>query len=137
MITEQDVRMYLLDRTVDDHLVLPDIAFTPEEIAFAMKTAARRYNSIRPYVDYVQPDNLPDATNLFLDGIAGALFDMKKTNASLNDVEYNAGNVSANVQGNLLKAAEASAAFFNERFTREASELKISRNLQHAFGQIG
>ena len=137
MITEQDVRMFLLDRTVDDHLVLPDIAFSSEEIAFAMKTAARRYNSIRPYVDYVQPGNLPDSTNLFLDGIAGALFDTKRVNAGLNDMEYSAGNVSANVQGNLAKNAEAIAAFFNERFQREASELKIARNLQYASGQIG
>lgn len=137
MITEQDVRMFLLDRTVDDHLVLPDIAFTSEEIAFAMKTAARRYNSIRPYVDYADPSNLQDTTNLFLDGIAGALFDMKRVNAGLNDMEYSAGNVSTNVQGNLAKNAEAVAAFFNERFTREATELKVARNLQHAFGQIG
>lgn len=129
--------MYLLDRTVDDHLVLPDVAFSPEEIAFAMKTAARRYNSIRPYVDYVQPDNLPDTTNLFLDGIVAALFEMKRVNAGLNDMEYSAGNVSANVQGNLAKNAEAIAAFFSERFTREATELKVTRNLQYAFGQIG
>ena len=137
MITEKDVRMYLLDRTVDDHLVLPDIAFSPEEIAFAMKTAARRYNSIRPYIDYVQSDNLPDITNLFLDGISGALFDMKRVNAGLNDMEYAAGNVTANIQGNLAKNAEGVAAFFNERFTREATELKVARNLQYAYGQIG
>lgn len=137
MITEQDVRLYLLDRTVADHLVLPDIAFTTEEIEFAMKTAARRYNSIRPYIDYAEHDNLMDTTNLFLDGIAGALFDMKRSNAALNDVDYAAGGVTANVQGNLLKNAEAAAAFFNERFQKEASELKIARNLQHAFGQIG
>lgn len=129
--------MYIIDRTVDDHLVLPDVAFSPEQIAFAMKTAARRYNSIRPYVDYVQPNNLPGDTNLFLDGIAGALFDMLRTNAGLNDMEYAAGNVTANIQGGLAKNAEAIAAFYNDRFTREATELKLSRNLQHAFGQIG
>ena len=137
MITEQDVRMYLLDRTVEDHLVLPDVAFSPEQIAFAMKTAARRYNSIRPYVDYVQPDSLPGDTNLFLDGIAGALFDMLRTNAGLNDMEYVAGNISTNVQGNLAKNADAIASFYNDRFTREATELKVSRNLQQAFGRIG
>jgi hypothetical protein len=137
MITEQDVRMYLLDRTVDDHTTRPDVVFTPEQISFAMVTAARRYNSVRPYVDYVQPDNLPGDTNLFLDGIAGALFDMLRANTSLNDIDYVAGNVTANVNGNLLKNAEASAAFHNDRFMREASELKISRNLQHAFGRIG
>ena len=129
--------MYLLDRTVDDHTTRPDVVFTPEQISFAMVTAARRYNSVRPYVDYVQPDNLPGDTNLFLDGIAGALFDMLRANTSLNDIDYAAGNVTANVNGNLLKNAEASAAFHNDRFMREASELKISRNLQHAFGRIG
>lgn len=129
--------MFILDRTVDDHLVLPDVAFSPEQIAFAMKTAARRYNSIRPYVDYVQPHNLPDTTNLFLDGIAGALFDMLRVNSGLNDMEYSAGNVSTKVQGNLARNAEGVAAFFNDRFTREATELKISRNLQYAHGQIG
>ena len=129
--------MYLLDRTVDDHVTRPDVVFTPEQISFAMVTAARRYNSVRPYVDYVQPDNLPGDTNLFLDGIAGALFDMLRANAGLNDIDYAAGGVTANVNGNLLKNAEASAAFHNERFMREASELKISRNLQQAYGRIG
>ena len=129
--------MYLLDRTVDDHVTRPDVVFTPEQISFAMVTAARRYNSTRPYVDYVQPDNLPGDTNLFLDGIAGALFDMLRANAGLNDIDYAAGNMQANVNGNLLKNAEASAAFHNERFMREASELKISRNLQQAYGRIG
>lgn len=137
MITEQDVRMFLLDRTVDDHTTRADVVFTPEQISFAMVTAARRYNSVRPYVDYVQPDNLPGDTNLFLDGIAGALFDMLRANAGFNDIDYAAGNMTANVNGNLLKNAEASAAFHNDRFMREASELKISRNLQHAFGRIG
>lgn len=135
MITERDVRFYLKDRTADDHILLPDIAFTSEDIAEAMKIAARRYNSVRPYVDYADPTNLPDTTNMFLDGIAGALFDILQVNYALNDIDYNAGSVQ--VHDNLLKNSKELADYFNKRFIETATQIKVARNLQQAYGSIG
>lgn len=136
-LTEQDVRHYMMDRTAADHLVLPDIAFTPEDIAFAMKVTARKFNSIRPYVMNVNPNSLPDNTTLFLDGVAATLYEMKRGNASLNDMDYNAGGVSTSVQGNLLRNLDGLIRFHNERFINTATEMKISANLAQAYGPIG
>ena len=136
-ITEKDVRDYIMDRAAMDHIVLPDLAFTSEEIMTAMKTAARRYNSIRPYVDYVKPDKLPDNIGLFFDGITAALFETMRINASLNDMDYQAGNVTASVKGVLLKNLAPLIDFYNKRFVEEATQRKLSINLQAAYGQIG
>ena len=136
-ITEQDVRDFMMDRTAEDHILLPDVAFTSEEIARAMKTAARRFNSIQPYSMTVQADRLPDDTNIFFDGIAAALLDLKRINASLNDMDYTAGNVQASIQGSLLKNLAGLIPVYEARFKEAATAIKISTNLDYAYGSLG
>ena len=136
-ITEQDVRDFMMDRTAADHILLPDVAFTSEEIARAMKTAARRFNSIPPYVITVHADSLPDDTNIFFDGIAAALLDLKRINASLNDMDYSAGNVTTSVQGKLLRNLETLIPIYEKRFAEMATYQKMTANLYEAFGTIG
>lgn len=136
-ITEQDVRDFMQDRTAEDHILLPDLAFTSEEIARAMKTVARRFNSLQPYSITVQADRLPDDTNIFFDGIAAALLDLKRINSSLNDLDYAAGNVQASVQGNLLKNLASLIPVYEARFREAAQAIKISTNLDYSYGSLG
>lgn len=136
-ITEQDIRDFMMDRTAEDHLLLADVAFTSEDIARAMKTTARRFNSLQPYTVTVQADRLPDDTNIFFDGIAAALLDLKRINASLNDMDYSAGNVQASVQGNLIKNLSGLIPVYEARFKEAASAIKISVNLDAAYGSLG
>lgn len=136
-ITERDVRFFIRDRSAADHIVLPDVAFTSEEIAFAMKLTAMKFNSTRPYSITVQPHALPDDTTLFLDGVAATLFEMMRSNAALNDVDYSVGGETVNVQGNLLRNLEKLIEFHGNRFLTLATELKLSANLAAAFGPVG
>ncbi len=136
-ITEQDVREEMRDRTAADHLVLPDIAFTSEDIAQAMRKATRRFNSIRPYVVCVEANKLPDRNNIFFDGIAWALLEGLLLNSSMNDMDYTAGNVTASVQGKLVGNLEKLAAKYEKRFVEDATALKISTNLLGCYGQLG
>jgi hypothetical protein len=136
-ITEQDIREEMRDRSAADHLVLPDIAFTSEDIAHAMRKAARRFNSIRPYVISVEAHKLPDRDNIFFDGIAWALLEGWLLNAGINDLDYTAGNVQASVQGKLVGNLEKLATKYEKRFVEDATALKISTNLVAAYGQIG
>lgn len=136
-ITERDVREDMRDRTAADHMLLPDVAFSSEDIANAMRKAARRYNSIRPYVGYADPGQLPARSNLFFDGIAWALLEGLRVNASLNDMDYSAGNVQANVQGKLLENVGKLIEVYEKRFVEDATNNKISINLNDAFGSLG
>lgn len=136
-ITEQDVREEMRDRSAADHLVLPDIAFSSEDIAQAMRKATRRFNSIRPYVLCVEAHKLPDRNNIFYDGIAWALLEGMQLNTSMNDLDYTAGNVQASVQGKLVGNLEKLAAKYEKRFVEDATAWKISTNLVSAYGQLG
>lgn len=136
-ITEQDIREEMRDRSAADHLVLPDIAFTSEDIAYAMRKAARKFNSIRPYVCSVEAHTLPDRNNIFFDGIAWALLEGWSLNVAMNDMDYSAGNVQASVQGKLMSNLEKMAAKYEKRFIEDATALKISTNLLGYYGQIG
>ncbi len=136
-ITEADVRDYLRDRNFQDNLLLPDVAYSPEEILTAMKTAAREFNSLPPLVMSVKAQCLPDDTNVFFDAIAAALMRSVVANATANDMDYSAGGVTANVQGNKLKNYTAAAMMFDQRFRQAASDIKTCFNLSQADGPVG
>ncbi len=136
-ITIADVRHAMKDRMAEDHLVLPDLAFSDEDIEWAMKQAARKYNSIPPLISTATWNKLPESTMLFFDGIAWSLYQRMQENAALNDVDYSAGGVSANVQGNLVQNLSQLAAARLKAFVEEATTLKVTANILDGFGNVG
>jgi hypothetical protein len=136
-ITEQDVREEMRDRSASDHIVLPDVAFTSEDIAYAMRKVARRFNSIRPFVLTVEATRLPDFNNVFFDGIAWALLEGMRLNASMNDMDYSAGNVQSSVQGKLVSNLDKLVPMYERRFLEDATSMKLAANLEDAYGQVG
>lgn len=137
IITEQDVREEMRDRSAADHLLLTDVAFSSEDIARAMRSAARRFNSILPFSCTMNPAALPGDMQMMFDGIAVSLLENMRLNAGLNDMDYSAGNVTAKVQGNLIANLDAAIKLYGDRFREAASAYKISVNMSQAFGQIG
>ncbi len=136
-ITVADMREDMYDRMADDHLVLVDLAFTDGDIEWAMKACARKYNSIKPLVTSVTWDHLPVTTSVFMDGVAWALIRRWHRNVSMNDFDYAAGGVSANVQGSLLKNLERLRDKLEQDFVSGATDLKTAINLDAAWGVIG
>ena len=136
-IVIEDVREEMMDRSHEDHLVLADLAFTDHDIVWAMKACARKFNSIQPYSTQACYDKLPVNSSVFMDGIAWALYRRWHRNVSVNDYDYAAGGVTANVQGNLLKNLERLRDKTEQEFIQHAQELKLHINLNHAYGQIG
>lgn len=136
-ITERDVREEMRDRNAADHLLLTDVAFTPEDIQHAMRKTARRFNSLRPYCVTVTPEKLSGNIQCFFDGIAWALLEGMRVNAGLNDMDYSAGNVQASVQGKLIENLDRMIPVYEKRFVEEATAMKLAMNLSAAFGQIG
>jgi hypothetical protein len=137
VITIADVREDMLDRQAEDHLVLTDLAFTDPDIEWAMKACMRKFNSIRPIGISVMWDALPINTSVFFDGIAWALCRRWHRNVSMNDFDYAAGGVNASVQGSLLKNLERLRDKLEQDFVESATNLKVSSNLDDAWGVIG
>lgn len=137
IITVADVREDMLDRQAEDHLVLTDLAFTDDDITWAMKACARKFNSIKPIGICIAWDALPMSTSVFFDGVAWALVRRWHRNVSMNDLDYAAGGVQANVQGSLLKNLERIRDKLEQDFVTSATDLKVSSNLDDAWGQIG
>jgi hypothetical protein len=136
-ITVADVREEMLDRAAEDHLVLADLAFTDEDIEWAMKKCARKFNSVKPLITSAEWDKLPLNSSVFFDGIAWALCRRWHLNVSMNDYDYSAGGVSANVQGSLLRNLEKLREKLEQEFVQYATDLKVAMNLEGAYGPIG
>ena len=127
----------MLDRAAEDRLVLADLAFTDLDITYGMKACARKWNGIKPIGLHVTEDTLPINTSVFFDGIAWGLYKRWHRNVSVNDYDYSAGGVSANVQGNLLRNLKALKDDLEREFVTAATDLKISANLDSCWGNIG
>ena len=136
-ITIDDVREDMLDRTAGDHLVLADLAFTNDDIEWAMKACARKFNSIKPMVAYTTWDKLPLNSSVFMDGIAWALIRRWRRNVAMNDYDYSAGGLTANVQGTLHKNLKMMQDELEKEFIQYATDLKLEINLDQAYGPIG
>lgn len=139
IITEADVRSYIKDQVENDNpLLAGELRYTPEEIAFAMRTVAREYNSLPPIgVSTVDPDYLPGDTNVFLDGIAAALMRTSLVNEAANDLAVQAGNVNVQVGSVQINHLKQLIPMFEERFRRTATDIKVSINLASVYGSIG
>ncbi len=132
-IIPDDVRHYILDRSVKDNEIEMDLFFSDEEIAKAMHHAARDYNSIPPLVNQVNANQLCDSTNMFFDGIAKHLYIMQVSKLQRNEIEYNAGGVTSNLYGARIKSFTGMIQFHGESFAQAVKDHKIAINIRNAF----
>jgi hypothetical protein len=137
VITTDDVRSFIWDRTAADNEIEMDLAFSPEEILQAMKSAAREYNSIPPLIGGVDANCLPGDTNMFLDAIAMFLYISRMSRMQRNDIEYDAGGVNTALEKKQIIYMREMIPFHRDRFVSAAQTEKIHRNLRSAFGRIG
>lgn len=138
-ITEDDIRFYIKDSVESDNpLLAGELRYSSEEIAQAMRTAAREFNSIPPIgVISVEPSALPGDTNVFLDGVTAALLRMTLLNEAANDLQVSGGNVQVQVGATQIAHLKTLIPIFDDRFRRTATDIKVSKNLGNVFGSIG
>ena len=129
MITVENIRMWIFDRSASDNELLDDLEFTDEEIVNAMQHAAREYNSIFPRTICVDPSRLPDKTNMFFEATAEALYKMRLHSLRRNNFEYKGGNVSVNDVAPRIKGFQDAIAEMSQ-WRQEAHDQKTYRNLR-------
>jgi len=127
------VRMFIMDRTIDDNDLLLDLAYNDKEIENAMVRAAREYNGIPPFCSYADPDTLDGTTNMFLDGIAAQLYISSLSKLMRNDIDYNSGGVTTNIVAKRIDHLKELIKIHQERFTQVAGDIKKGINIHMAF----
>ena len=132
MITEKDVRAYVADSTQADNDGL-DLYFSTEEIADAMKRAARMFNSVPPLILSVTADTLPDDTNIFLDATAAQLFTTELNKLTRRDIDYSAGGVQAPIERARINHLKNLIEFHTKLFMEAAKPFKVSQNINRAY----
>jgi hypothetical protein len=134
-LTVEDVRDYIMDRTLEDNELELDLVFTDEEIRKAMTRAAREYNSLPPLgVSSVTPEFLPNDTNMFLDGTVAQLYMARRAKLARNDVDYQAGNITTNIVQKQIAHLTQMTLQHRELFREAATTHKLAININNAWG---
>ena len=135
-LSSADVRDFMFDRTAEDNELDMDLSFSPEEIAGAMKRAARAANDIPPYISGYTADTLPDASNVFLYAIAEQLYRSKLQQLMRNDVEYSAGGIQTSITANRIEHFKYLIAEFSKKWEAQVSQMKYTANASqlHYYG---
>ncbi len=138
IITVDEIRHYLMDRTPDDNDMSIDLAFTDEEIQKAMVFAVREFNSIPPLGALsADPTRLPGDTMVFVDGTMMHLYTMLIGKMRRNDFDGQAGGVNTNTVRQRIAHLTNAKMEHAERFRETAALLKMTASLRGIRGPVG
>ena len=134
VLVPEDVRHFLFDRTVQDNDLDLDLAFSDDEIARAMGHAAATYNDTQPRIARadVSPDRLPNGS-LFRYGAAYHLYLSKLQQLMRNDFDYQAGNVTVELNKRRIEHLKQLVKSFGDEFKTLAREHKVLINLEQVY----
>lgn len=131
-IDTEDVRMFMLDRTVADNTLDMDLTFSDEEIGVATRFAAMGYNETTPYVHTVSPDSLPYGM-CFLNGIAYYLYLGLLQKLMRNDIDYSAGNVTVDLNKRRIEHLMKIMPMFKQEFEQKSTQQKAAININNGY----
>ena len=135
-ITEDAVRMFILDRNIDDNTIDCATFFDSPEIHNAMENAVRHYNEIPPYTSCYTVENLPHSIT-FLNGIAYYLYLGKLQKLLKEDMPYQAGGTGVDLTARRIAHLKHLIPEFKNEFLSLAQSQKIAANYAGAYGQVG
>ena len=142
MDTSNDsVRRFVLDRTVEDNAIDLEIFFSDEEIDFARELAVGHYNELPPYVRKItlgvtNKDSLPYPI-AFLSGISYYLYLGKLQKLQKEDLDYNAGGMTVDLIKRRIAHLSQNIPIFKSEFVTLITQQKVAANYQDAIGRVG
>lgn len=136
LVTPQDVRFFLMDRTASENFLLDSVEFSDEDVNSAITLAVDKYNSTLPMVDYYTPENFPYRYELML-GASASLLRAKGFNYLRNNLDFSTKDGTTvndrSKGGDYLKLADAMMQEFDNRVT----QIKKTKNAEQAYGSVG
>ena len=142
MDTSNDsVRLFVLDRSVEDNQIDLDLFFTDAEIDNARALAVSHYNDSPPYSHNIQltdenKNSLP-GSSMFLHGIAYFLYLSKLMKLQKEDLDYNAGGMNVDLIKRRIAHIKENLALLKQEFLTLLTNTKVHINYNSAFGQVG
>lgn len=127
-IDVQDVRQFMMDRTVKDNLLDMDLAYSDEDIGFARRFAAMEYNESPPLCHRVCVDNLPFGLT-FLWGIAYYLIVGNLQKLMRQDIDYSAGNVAVDLTKRRIEHLKTLLPVYKGEFEKRVLQQKAQINI--------
>lgn len=133
-----DVRMFLMDRALDDNPIdLVEEFFTDEDIAAACQRCVSKFNEMPPYnMRITNPNQVPYRSYLIA-GICWQVLLAKINQLARRDLDYDAGGMSVDLIGKRIKHFTTLAATCRQEFMDGAQAEKVARNYANAFCQVG
>lgn len=136
-VTIDMVRNELQDRTPADNTIDCDLAFTDEEIKFAMKRAADAYNSMSPIgVDYVSPNCLPADTTVFLDATLTYLYKAHMHRLARNQLQWQTGDTTVEFEKTRMQNYSQLMSMLEKEWKEAAKERKMEINRSMCYGMF-
>lgn len=115
-----------------------DLVWDDPDMAAALDSVAREYNSLPPFVGYITDSSrLSALTNMFLDGAASFAIERWLRRPQRERVAYEAGGISTDPDGALIDSMTKLADVLRGRFVAAATAAKANRNLLNAFRRVG
>jgi hypothetical protein len=136
-ISTDDMRNFMLDRSVEDNTIDLDLAFSDEEIRQAMQRCAREFNSIPPFIGVIYGNRLPASTTMFLNGTAKQMYLAKLQQMMRNDMDYDTGGVTTNLVKKRIEHFSNLIKMLGDEFHQQARDWKMNLNMRRAYGPIG
>jgi len=135
-LTVDEIRLFVLDRTVSDNPIDCQLFWEDREIQSAMVQAVRHYNRIHPMVEtWTVERHLDD--NIMLLGTVYYMYLQSLQRLMRQDLPYQAGGVGINRTGALIGHVQTMAASTKSEFEDAARMRKISINASEAYGRVG
>lgn len=136
-VTNDMIRHFIWDRTIEDNPLEMDLAFSDTEIGYARKFCAMMFNSIPPFTVQIRADVIPPNWEYpFMVGTIYHLFLGKLMSLQRKDLDYTAGNMTVDINKRRIDYLTKWSQFFKTEAEAKIKEQKVIANLNAAYGTV-
>lgn len=137
-LTTDDIRHFIMDRSVEDNRLDMDLQFSDDEVLKAMDRCRTHYASLPPVSLGVSEGHpLPADNFCFYHGVVYQLFLALYSKLTRNDVNYAAGGVEVSLERTKIGYLKEQLPMHREEFLSMAIERKKRINMIQGMGPVG
>ena len=136
-ISPEKIRLYLLDRSAGDNLLLDDVDFSNELLDLAQELVLDRYNTTDPFIEVRHTvEDFPYKVE-FLMGVTAQLLRSKGINMKRNQLNYSSASGTAVDDKKQADEYLAMSAQMFQEFDSRVRKIKCHININEGYGAQG
>lgn len=135
LVTMQDLRMFMVDRSASDNFLLDDLEFEDEQMLSAMRLCVDKFNSITPAIAFYTVEDFPWRYELLL-GTASILLRMGAVNMGRNRLDYSDASGTAVQDKNKSQEYMSMSMAMAQEFDTRCKAIKVSMNAEACYGSV-